>query len=43
MAALHRKAALWPRHGEHQLTEGVRSVEGRPVYDVGTSGPLLEM
>jgi uncharacterized protein (DUF488 family) len=24
----------------HQLTEGARSAEGRPVYDVGTSAPL---
>jgi uncharacterized protein (DUF488 family) len=25
----------------HQLTEGVRSLGGRPVYDVGTAQPLL--
>jgi uncharacterized protein (DUF488 family) len=27
----------------HQLTAGVRSAEGRPVYDLGTTGPLLQL
>lgn len=31
------------RLSPHQLTEGVRSLEGQPVYDLGTTGPLLEI
>lgn len=30
------------RLSPHQLTEGVRSAGGRPVYDLGTTGRLLE-